>query len=81
MAILSRTVVVFMLLLSSVFFFVQLAAPAHARKLGTSRAPVSGVRPPCTPRTAPQEAATTATQTESTTPGHSPSIGHNTPPN
>lgn len=80
MAILSRTVVVFMLLLSPVFF-VQLAAPAHARKLGTSRAPVSGVRPPCTPRTAPQEAAAIATQTESTTPGHSPSIGHNSPPN
>ncbi|AQK81007.1 hypothetical protein Zm00014a_007470 [Zea mays] len=82
MAISSKTVAVSMLLLSAVFF-VLLSAPAHARKLGTMRAPTSSVRrppaAPCTPRSILQEVAT---QTESTTtPGHSPSIGHNSPPN
>ncbi|OQU77072.1 LOW QUALITY PROTEIN: hypothetical protein SORBI_3010G259001 [Sorghum bicolor] len=75
MAILSKTSVVFMLLLSAIFL---LSAPAHARKLEVMRVPIRSMRPPCTPRSVLQE---TATQTESTTPGHSPSIGHNSPPN
>ncbi|CAD6338363.1 unnamed protein product [Miscanthus lutarioriparius] len=77
MAISSKIIVVFMLLLSAIFL-VQLSVPAHARKLEVMRAPISSVHPPCTPRSVLQ---VTATQTESTTPGHSPSIGHNSPPN
>ncbi|OEL31134.1 hypothetical protein BAE44_0007842 [Dichanthelium oligosanthes] len=65
-----------MLLLSSIFF-VQLSAPTHARKLEV-RAPIIGVRPSCTRRSVLQAPAS---QMDSTTPGHSPSIGHNSPPN
>ncbi|KAF7097328.1 hypothetical protein CFC21_099160 [Triticum aestivum] len=75
MAISSNTVVVFMLLLSTAFM--QLPVPADARRLEV-KAPIISVRPPCTGRgtlEAPAE------QVESTTPGHSPSIGHNSPPN
>jgi len=78
MAISSKIIVVFMLLLSAIFL-VQLSAPAHARKLEVMmRSPISRVQPPSTGRSVLQEPAT---QTESTTPGHSPSIGHNSPPN
>ncbi|KAF8772106.1 hypothetical protein HU200_006100 [Digitaria exilis] len=66
-----------MLLLSTIFF-VQLSMPAHARKLQV-RAPIISVRPPCTGRSVLQAAANT--QADSTTPGHSPSIGHSSPPN
>ncbi|CAM0909815.1 unnamed protein product [Alopecurus aequalis] len=76
MAISSKTVVVFMLLLSTTFFM-QLSVPAHARKLQV-RAPIIGIHPPCTGGSTLEAPAE---QTESTTPGHSPSIGHNSPPN
>jgi hypothetical protein len=70
-----KTVVVFMLLLITTFFM-QLSVPAHARRLEV-RAPIISIRPPCTGRSALEAHAE---QTESTTPGHSPSIGHNSPP-
>ncbi|KAG2614153.1 hypothetical protein PVAP13_4KG381502 [Panicum virgatum] len=55
----------------------ELSAPTHARKLEV-RAPIINVRPSCTGRSVLQAPST---QTDSTTPGHSPSIGHNSPPN
>lgn len=75
MAISSKTSVVFMLLLSTTFM--QLSVPAYARKLQV-RAPIISIHPPCTGRSTLEEPTE---QVESTTPGHSPSIGHNSPPN
>uniref|UniRef100_A0A0A9D6K0 Transmembrane protein n=1 Tax=Arundo donax TaxID=35708 RepID=A0A0A9D6K0_ARUDO len=76
MAISSKSVAVFMLLLSTIFF-IQLSVPTHARKLVEVRAPIISMHRPCT-RSALQMPAT---QIDSTTPGHSPSIGHGSPPN
>lgn len=76
MAISSKNVAVFKLLLS-VIFFMQHSVPVHARKL-VVRAPMICMHPPCTRRNALE---VPAEQVDSTTPGHSPSIGHNTPPN
>ncbi|PUZ59158.1 hypothetical protein GQ55_4G018400 [Panicum hallii var. hallii] len=76
MAISLKSIALFMLLLSTIFF-VQLSAPTHARKLEV-RAPIISARPSCTGRSVLQAPAT---QADSTTPGHSPSIGHNSPPN
>ncbi|KAF2928428.1 hypothetical protein DAI22_06g278100 [Oryza sativa Japonica Group] len=53
------------------------SVPVHARKL-VVRAPMICMHPPCTRRNALE---VPAEQVDSTTPGHSPSIGHNTPPN
>ncbi|KAL6603508.1 hypothetical protein ACP70R_043869 [Stipagrostis hirtigluma subsp. patula] len=76
MAISSKSVAVFMLLLSAIFF-VQLSVPCHARKLEV-RAPIIGMHRPRPGRSVLQAPST---QTDSTTPGHSPSIGHSSPPN
>ncbi|CAL5050109.1 unnamed protein product [Urochloa decumbens] len=76
MAISLKSVAVFMLLLGTIFF-VQLSSPTHARRLEV-RAPIISMRPSCTGRSVLQAPAS---QTDSTTPGHSPSIGHNSPPN
>uniref|UniRef100_J3MHI8 Uncharacterized protein n=1 Tax=Oryza brachyantha TaxID=4533 RepID=J3MHI8_ORYBR len=76
MAISSKTAAVFMLLVSSIFFM-QLSVPIHARKL-VVRAPIICMHLPCTSRNVMEAPAE---QVDSTTPGHSPSIGHNSPPN
>ncbi|KAI4971010.1 hypothetical protein ZWY2020_001924 [Hordeum vulgare] len=75
MAISSKIAVVFMLLLSTTFM--QLPVPADARRLEV-KAPILSVHRPCTGRSTLE---TPPEQVESTTPGHSPSIGHNSPPN
>ncbi|KAJ1268996.1 hypothetical protein BS78_07G176300 [Paspalum vaginatum] len=81
MAISSKTAAaVFMLLLISTTCFVQLPVPAHARKL-EARAPAiaSPRRYPCTGgRSVLQVPA--AKETQSTSPGHSPSTGHGSGP-
>ncbi|KAK3134536.1 hypothetical protein QOZ80_6AG0550450 [Eleusine coracana subsp. coracana] len=76
MAISYKSVVMFMLLFSTIFS-VQLTVPTHARKLEV-RAPIIRVHPSYTGRSVLQAPAM---QIDSTTPGHSPSIGHNSPPN
>ncbi|KAG8074665.1 hypothetical protein GUJ93_ZPchr0006g43275 [Zizania palustris] len=55
----------------------ELSVPTHARKLEL-RAPIICMHPPCTGRSVLEAPAN---QVDSTTPGHSPSIGHNSPPN
>ncbi|KQK17499.1 hypothetical protein BRADI_1g34825v3 [Brachypodium distachyon] len=75
MAVPLKAVTIFVLLLSTTFC--QLPVPVHARRLEV-RAPTVDMHPPCTGRSTLEASAVLA---DSTTPGHSPSIGHNSPPN
>ncbi|KAL6873620.1 hypothetical protein ACP4OV_013702 [Aristida adscensionis] len=70
-----KSVAVFMLLFSAIFF-VQFSVPSHARKL-EARAPITITRS----RSGRSVLQAPAMLTDSTTPGHSPSIGHGSPPN
>ncbi|KAJ1260977.1 hypothetical protein BS78_10G272900 [Paspalum vaginatum] len=72
-----KSVVVFMLLLSTIFFM-QFSVPTQARKLAM-RAPIITTHCSCTRRSVLQAPYTQ--EEDSTTPGHSPSIGHGSPPN
>ncbi|CAL4999520.1 unnamed protein product [Urochloa decumbens] len=82
MAISSKTAaaVVFMLLLSTTCF-VQLPTPTRARKLEVRAPIISTDRYPCTGRSVLQvPAANKEADDRTTSPGHSPSGGHDSPP-
>ncbi|PAN19753.1 hypothetical protein PAHAL_3G296600 [Panicum hallii] len=81
MAISSKTAAVVFMLLLSTTCFVQLPVPARARKL-EARAPISSTHHhyPCTGRSVLQVPAANKETDSTTSPGHSPSGGHGSPP-
>ncbi|KAF8654477.1 hypothetical protein HU200_061667 [Digitaria exilis] len=80
MAISSKTVAAMSMLLLIATCFVQLPVPIHARKL-EARAPIiSTNHHPCSGRSVLQVPAVEGTDYSNTSPGHSPSGGHGSPP-